>query len=124
VLALGALTGSLVLSALAGPPTLALLAGAGTDVDVGGLVARFALVVLLPLLAGLAVRALVPRLADIEDELGGLAAIVVVVLVYAAMSGSDEDAGSCRPRSRASSSCSSGAYPCWHGSRSPNRISG
>jgi BASS family bile acid:Na+ symporter len=92
VLALGALTGSLVLSALAGPPTLALLAGAGADVDVGGLVARFALVVLLPLLAGLAIRALVPRLADVEDELGGLAAIVVVVLVYAAMSASDEDA--------------------------------
>ena len=92
VLALGALIGSLVLSALAGPATLALLAGAGADVDVGELVARFALVVLLPLLTGLAIRALVPRLADVEDELGGLAAIVVVVLVYAAMSASDEDA--------------------------------
>jgi BASS family bile acid:Na+ symporter len=92
VLALGALTGSLVLSALAGPPTLALLAGAGADVDVGELIARFALVVLLPLLVGLAIRALVPRLAGVEDELGGLAAIIVVVLVYAAMSGSDEDA--------------------------------
>jgi BASS family bile acid:Na+ symporter len=92
VLALGALTGSLVLSALAGPPTLALLAGAGADIDVGELIARFALVVLLPLLVGLAIRALVPRLAGVEDELGGLAAIIVVVLVYAAMSGSDEDA--------------------------------
>jgi predicted Na+-dependent transporter len=47
VLALGVLTGSLVLSALAGPPLLSLLAG-GTEVAVAELVGRFALVVLLP----------------------------------------------------------------------------
>jgi bile acid:Na+ symporter, BASS family len=92
VLALGALTGSLVLSALAGPPVLALLAGAGADIEVGQLVVRFALVVLLPLAAGLAVRALVPRLEKAEGELGGLAAIVLVVLVFAAMSGADTGA--------------------------------
>lgn len=50
VLALGALTGSLVVAALAGPPLLALLAGAGGgDVAVGELVGRFALVVIVPL---------------------------------------------------------------------------
>jgi bile acid:Na+ symporter, BASS family len=89
-LALGALTGSLVVSALAGPPVLGLLAGAGADVAVGELVGRFALVVLVPLAAGLAVRALVPRLRDAEGELAGLAALTVVVLVYGAMSGADE----------------------------------
>jgi bile acid:Na+ symporter, BASS family len=89
-LALGALTGSLVVSALAGPPVLGLLAGAGADVAVGELVGRFALVVLVPLAAGLAVRALVPRLRDAAGELAGLAALTVVVLVYGAMSGADE----------------------------------
>jgi bile acid:Na+ symporter, BASS family len=88
-LALGALTGSLVVSALAGPPLLSLLAG-GTDVAVGELIGRFALVVLLPLAAGLALRGLVPRLKHVEGELGGLAALTLVVLVYAAMSGAGE----------------------------------
>jgi bile acid:Na+ symporter, BASS family len=90
VLALGALTGSLVVSALAGPPVLSLLAG-GTDVAVGELVGRFALVVLLPLIAGLALRGLVPRLKHAQGELGGLAALTLVVLVYSAMSGAGED---------------------------------
>lgn len=73
VLALGALTGSLVVAALAGPPLLALLAGAGGgDVEVGELVGRFALVVIVPLAAGLAVRAATPRLGDVEGELSGL----------------------------------------------------
>lgn len=89
VLALGALTGSLIVSALAGPPLLSLLAG-GTDVAVGELVGRFALVVLLPLAVGLTLRGLVPRLEHVEGELGGLAALTLVVLVYAAMSGADE----------------------------------
>jgi bile acid:Na+ symporter, BASS family len=89
VLALGALTGSLVVSALAGPPVLSLLAG-GTDVAVGELVGRFALVLLLPLAAGLALRGLVPRLRHVEGELGGLAALTLVVLVYAAVSGAGE----------------------------------
>jgi bile acid:Na+ symporter, BASS family len=90
VLALGALTGSLVLAALAGPPLLSLLAG-GTDVAVGELVGRFALVVLLPLAAGLTLRGLVPRLKQAEGGLGGLAALTLVVLVYAAMSGAGDD---------------------------------
>jgi BASS family bile acid:Na+ symporter len=89
VLALGALTGSLVISALAGPPLLSLLAG-GTDVAAAELVGRFALVVLLPLAAGLALRGLAPHLKDAEGELGGLAALTLVVLIYGAMSGAGE----------------------------------
>lgn len=90
VLALGALTGSLILSALAGPVLLGLLAGAGADVAVGELVGRFALVVLVPLAAGLALRAAMPRLQDTEGELAGLATLAVVLLVYCAMSGARE----------------------------------
>jgi predicted Na+-dependent transporter len=85
-LAVGALTGSLVVAALAGPPLLGLLAGAG-DVAVGELVGRFALVVIVPLAGGLAVRAAVPGLHQCKDELAGLATITVAVLVYGAMSG-------------------------------------
>jgi predicted Na+-dependent transporter len=95
VLALGVLTGSLVVSALAGPVLLGALAG-GTDVAVGRLVARFALVVLLPLACGLLVRGRWPRLERAEPELAGLATIAVVVLVYAAMSGA-KDAGNLLP---------------------------
>ena len=91
-LALGALIGSLVVAALAGPPVLGLLAGAsGDSIAVGELVGRFTLVVIVPLAAGLAVRAAAPRLRDAEDELGGLATIALVVLVYGAMSGTGED---------------------------------
>jgi predicted Na+-dependent transporter len=85
---LGALTGSLVIAALAGPPLLGLLAGAsGEEVAVGELVGRFALVVIAPLAGGLTVRAAAPRLRHADDELGGLATITLAVLVYAAMSG-------------------------------------
>lgn len=93
VLALGALTGSLVVSAVAGPPLLGLLAGAGSDVAVGELVARFALVVLLPLVVGLALRARLSGLEKYEGELTGAAAVTVAVLVYAAMSGAADDGG-------------------------------
>jgi predicted Na+-dependent transporter len=87
VLALGVLTGSLVLAALAGPPVLGLLAGAGADVAVGELVGRFALVVVVPLAVGLAARARFPRLGEGDAELGGLASMTVVLLLYCAMSG-------------------------------------
>ena len=90
VLALGALTGSLVVAALAGPVLLGLLAGAGADVNVGELIGRFSLVVLLPLAAGLAVRARIARFGDVEGELGGLATVALVALVYGAMSGTSE----------------------------------
>jgi BASS family bile acid:Na+ symporter len=87
VLALGALTGSLVVSALAGPLVLGALSGGSSDVAVGPLVGRFALVVVVPLAVGLLVRWRVTRLDHAEGELGGLGTIAVVVLVYAAMSG-------------------------------------
>ena len=90
VLALGALTGSLVVAALAGPVVLGWLAGAGADVAVGELVGRFALVVLVPLAVGLAVRSRLERLEAAEGELAGLLTLAVVVLVYAAMSGTRE----------------------------------
>src|SRR3954452_14161151 len=54
VLALGALAGSLVVSALLGPVLLGSLAGGTSDVAVGELLGRFALIVLVPLGAGLA----------------------------------------------------------------------
>lgn len=87
VLALGVLAGSLVVAALAGPPVLGLLAQAGTDVAVGELVGRFALVVVLPLALGLAARARFTRLRAVDGELAGLASLTVVLLLYCAMSG-------------------------------------
>ena len=90
VLALGALTGSLVVAALVGPVLLGVLAGADADVAVGELVGRFSLVVLVPLAVGLAVRFYRPMLGRAEPELAGLATLTLVVLVYAAMSGAAE----------------------------------
>jgi predicted Na+-dependent transporter len=89
-LALGAVTGSLVVAALVGPPLLGLLAG-GDEVAVGELVGRFALVVIAPLAGGLAVSAAAPRLREVEDEIGGLATITLAVLVYGALSGTGDD---------------------------------
>jgi bile acid:Na+ symporter, BASS family len=90
VLALGVLTGSLVVTALAGPLLLGALAGADADVEAGELVGRFSLVVLVPLAVGLLIRASSPALDRAESELAGLATLAVVVLVYAAMSGAGE----------------------------------
>jgi hypothetical protein len=87
VLALGVLAGSLVVAALAGPPVLGLLAQAGTDVAVGELVGRFALVVVVPLALGLAASARFARLSDVDADLAGLASLTVVLLLYCAMSG-------------------------------------
>jgi predicted Na+-dependent transporter len=91
-LALGTLTGSLVVAALAGPPLLDLLAAArGDDIAVGELIGRFTLVVILPLAGGLAARAAAPRLGHAHEEFNGLAAIALAVLVYGAMSGAGAD---------------------------------
>ncbi len=87
VLALGVLAGSLVVAALAGPPVLGLLAQAGTDVAVGELVGRFALVVVVPLAVGLVARARFARLSEVDADLAGLASLTVVLLLYCAMSG-------------------------------------
>jgi len=87
VLALGVLAGSLVVAALAGPPVLGLLAQAGTDVAVGELIGRFALVVVVPLALGLAARARFARLTEVDADLAGLASLTVVLLLYCATSG-------------------------------------
>jgi BASS family bile acid:Na+ symporter len=89
-IALGAVTGSLVLAAVVGPVGIGWLSGSAAHVSSGHLLGRFALVVLVPLLAGVAARsrpALAKRLAAADAEREGLAALTVAVLVYAALSG-------------------------------------
>jgi bile acid:Na+ symporter, BASS family len=86
-LALAVVAGSLVISALAGPLVISALGG--SDASGISLLGTFALVVLLPLGVGLAVRAVLPRIEGAEGEIAGLAALVLAGLVYAALSGSD-----------------------------------
>jgi predicted Na+-dependent transporter len=89
-IALGAVTGSLILAALVGPVAIGWLSGSAVHVSSGHLLARFALVVLVPLLVGVAARsrtALARRLAAADAEREGVAALTVAVLVYAALSG-------------------------------------
>jgi predicted Na+-dependent transporter len=86
-LALAVVAGSLVVSAVAGPLVVSALGGA----EAGGiaLLGTFALVVLAPLVAGVALRAALPRIQAAEGEVGGLAALVLAGLVYAALSGAE-----------------------------------
>ena len=62
-LALGALAGSLIASATLGPLLIGLLAADAASTDTGALLGRFALVVLIPLAAGVAARSIAPRMA-------------------------------------------------------------
>lgn len=87
-LALVAVSGSLVVSALVGPLLAATLAGAeGVTGGAGELVVRFALVVIAPLVVGAGARTLYPRLARLEPELSAMSTLTVVSLVYASLSG-------------------------------------
>jgi BASS family bile acid:Na+ symporter len=89
-IALGAVAGSLVVSALLGPVALGLLAGHAGHVGTAHLLGRFALVVIAPLVAGVALRSAGPltrALHATDGEREGLAAITVAALVYAALSG-------------------------------------
>lgn len=88
-LALGVVTGSLVMSAVAGPVAIAWLGGhaAGGHGGSGHLLARFALVVLAPLAAGITCRTAAPRLRAVDAERDGVAALTVAALVYGALSG-------------------------------------
>jgi BASS family bile acid:Na+ symporter len=89
-IALGAVTGSLVLSALLGPVAIGWLAGHAGHGGSGHLLVRFALVVILPLILGVAIRstkAAAEWLSARDAERDGIAAVVVAVLVYAALSG-------------------------------------
>jgi predicted Na+-dependent transporter len=90
-IALGAVTGSLVLSALLGPIAIGALAGqTGGHGGSGHLLVRFALVVILPLVVGVAIRSLAAAgrwLSARDGPRDGVAALIVVGLVYAALSG-------------------------------------
>jgi predicted Na+-dependent transporter len=90
-LALGALAGSLIAAATVGPVLIGLLAGTSVSADTGALLGRFALVVLLPLAVGVAARAVRPRLARGEPCYAAGSTLAVVVLIYAALSGSSAD---------------------------------
>jgi BASS family bile acid:Na+ symporter len=85
-LAIAVLAASLLLSAVLGPPLLALLASGAHAAHVVPLLGRFALVVGVPLLAGLLVRAARPTLATREVELSASASVIVAVLIYASLS--------------------------------------
>ena len=87
VLALGVVTCSLVASAVLGPLLAGVLAHTVGHVGVGGLLTRFALVVIVPLIAGLLVRGSLPCLQRAEPALAGLSTLAVCALVYAALSG-------------------------------------
>ena len=88
-LALGALTGSLIAAATIGPVLIGLLADTSASANTGELLGRFALVVLLPLAAGVTARALWPRLARGEPWYAAGSTLAVVALIYAALSGSN-----------------------------------
>jgi predicted Na+-dependent transporter len=86
-IALGAVSGSLVASALIGPLAIGALAGASAHANPGPLLGRFALVVIVPLIVGVAARSRWPRTAAADPEREGVAGLTVAVLVYAALSG-------------------------------------
>jgi BASS family bile acid:Na+ symporter len=89
-IALGAVTGSLVLSALLGPVAIGWLAGHAGHGGSAHLLVRFALVVILPLIVGVAIRSMraaATWLSVRDAERDGIAAVIVAVLVYAALSG-------------------------------------
>jgi BASS family bile acid:Na+ symporter len=96
-IALGAVAGSLVLAALVGPVAIGWLSGThGAHGGSGHLLARFALVVLAPLCVGVAIRSLRAGgdwLARRDDERDGIAALTVIVLVYASLSGTQGSHG-------------------------------
>jgi predicted Na+-dependent transporter len=96
VLALAGVAGSLVASAALGPVLLTALGGS-SDVALGPLLGSFALVVLLPLAAGLAARAALPALGRADPEFGAGGALAVAALVYAALSGTAETGGALGP---------------------------
>jgi BASS family bile acid:Na+ symporter len=87
--ALGAVAGSLVLSALLGPVALGVLAGHPGQGGTAHLLGRFALVVIAPLVAGVAIRSMrrLRGISALDPQREGLAAIVLAALVYAALSG-------------------------------------
>jgi BASS family bile acid:Na+ symporter len=89
-IALGALTGSLVAAAVIGPIMIGAIGGSGGGghADSLKLLGRFALVVLVPLAVGVAVRTRWQAVLErVDEQRDGVAAVIVAVLVYAALSG-------------------------------------
>lgn len=86
-LTLRALAGSLVASATLGPLLIGLLAADAASNNTGALLGRFALVLLLPLAAGVAARSAAPRLARGEPWYAAGSTVAVAALIYAALSG-------------------------------------
>jgi hypothetical protein len=70
-----------------GPLLIGLLAADAASTDTGALLGRFALVVLLPLAAGVAARTASPRLARGEPRYAAGSTFAVAALIYAALSG-------------------------------------
>jgi predicted Na+-dependent transporter len=86
-LALGALAGSLIAAATVGPLLIGLLAADAASTDIGALLGRFALVVLIPLAVGVGARTALPRLARGEPWYAAGSTVAVAALIYAALSG-------------------------------------
>jgi BASS family bile acid:Na+ symporter len=86
-LCLGIVTGSLIVSAIAGPFAVTVLAGATAHVSATHLLGRFALVVLAPLAVGIIIRAARPSVGRFDAELASASTLTVVALVFAALSG-------------------------------------
>jgi predicted Na+-dependent transporter len=91
-IALGALTGSLIAAAVLGPVAISAVGGGGGHADALKLLGRFALVVIVPLIVGVGIRSsarAAARLVSIDEEREGVASLIVAVLVYAALSGTN-----------------------------------
>jgi bile acid:Na+ symporter, BASS family len=76
---------SLVLSAVAGPPLLAAIAGGAHAAQPLSLLGRFALIVLLPFLAGIGIRALIPGLARRDAEISLGSTLILLLLIFASL---------------------------------------
>jgi BASS family bile acid:Na+ symporter len=86
-IALGIVTGSLVLAALVGPVTIGVLADHAAHGGTGHLLVRFAAVVIAPLAVGTLARTLAPAIAAADGAREGVSALILAGLVYAALSG-------------------------------------
>ena len=88
-IAVGVVTGSLVATAILSPLIIGRLSP-GAHIDTLSLLGRFALVVIAPLIIGVAIRSLRRPgtwLTAHDEARDGIAALTVVALVYAALSG-------------------------------------
>ena len=78
---------SLVVSAVAGPPLLAAIAGGAQAAQPLALLGHFALIVLLPLLAGLVIRGLTPALARRDAEISLGSTLILLLLIFGSLTG-------------------------------------